>query len=191
MLHITYVFADTPQELNTSNFFAFTPSRAINRSGKAVCYSIYIGDFGTNTPNANELLEKSDIILVERNYREDVIKQIEYWKAKGKLVLGWFDDGYHLMRNTNSSYPYWIEGRAISYSMDGKIQSETLINPKPLVTFKEALGKFHGYLCPSKYLMNEFKDYGKGYYFPNLFPARNYLSLPPRKEFRCFDWLGR
>lgn len=181
MLTISYCYADSEGELNTSMYFALTPARAINRSGKARAYTMHINDFVQGKPECNHLLEKSDIILVERNLLEQTIKAIEYWKNKGKLVLIWFDDNYDTMRPSNISYPYWSIGK-ITHKIKNKkgieVDKIEYIEPYPIISFKKGLGIGHAFITPSKFLTSYFSEYGRGYFLPNRFEIRNYINKP-------------
>jgi len=184
-MKIIYVYADQLQEINTSIFLAVEPTKAINRSGKHRAYCIHISHFLQDHPYSVSLCESADVIVIERNFLQELFPKIEYWKNKGKLVVGVFDDGYHLISNTNASFPYWNMGKVKKQvtKRNGEVKEEDFyITPPPIESFKQALGMFHGFMCPSKVLVNEFTNYGNGYYNSNRFDVRDYTIIPKLKH---------
>ena len=105
-------------------------------------------------------------------------------------MCGWFDDGYHLITPSNASFPYWNMGKVKIKDKNGK-EIDYYLNPKPLDSFKKALGIFHGFMCPSKILINEFFSYGSGYFMMNRFDNRDYINVQkPKHEGIIIGWGG-
>ena len=189
MTTITYIYADSKTEMNTSLYMAMEPARAINRTGKNYAYTFHISELYKGSQYVNSLIYKSDAIIIERNFTPELIPIVEFIKNKGKLVLGWFDDDYNNITPDNISYPYWKMGR-VEIEEGGK-RVEKYLNPIPIDVFKEALGHFHAYLCPSKVLMRNYSQYGNGYYIPNRFDIRDYINIPkPQHEGINIFWGG-
>ena len=117
---ITYVYADNNFEWNTSNWRCVIPARAINRTGKHTAHLMPLVDFQKSLKESQHLCDQSDIIVVERNFALDTLTAILRWKAKGKVVVGNFDDAYQLMPPSNSSYGYWMKGEVHYRDADGK-----------------------------------------------------------------------
>lgn len=187
---VTYVYADRPFEWNSSNWRCVLPARAINRTGTHSANMVSIIDFEKNTPEANFFCTKSDVIVVERNYFGDAIKMILYWKARGKVIIGNFDDAYQLMHPSNKSYPFWYDGVVNLKSSDGK-EFESIMKPPPLVQFKWALRIMHGITMPSRILANDWAHLADTYYVPNYCDVPFYLKAgAPEHEGIIIGWGG-
>ena len=177
---ITYVFADAPNEWNTSNWRCVMPARAINRTGRHKAYLVPLLDFQKNSMDAQNTCAKSDVIVVERNLFGDVLSGIMRWKARGKVMVANFDDAYQFMNPSNAAYPFWGEGRFRVKGDDG-IEKDAFLVPKPLTQFKWGLRLCHGITTPSKTLAQDWETYSNSFYMPNYFEVSHYLSAgaPP------------
>ena len=108
-MKISFVYADKPQELNTSIYRNVIPWMALKEKGYAP-YLIPINLFEQNPPNVDEALGKSDIIVIERNLFGDVLTRIAYWIVRGKIIVANYDDFYEGIEETNASYSFWKKG---------------------------------------------------------------------------------
>jgi hypothetical protein len=179
-MRVCYVYADMPYEKNTSVWRCFIPARAINRIDGNRAFLIHVNDFMTNTVECNAVCELSDIIIVERNFRDDALKAMAFWKAKGKTIVANFDDAYQLMNPNNVAYPYWYFGRYDVQYSDGRKETKHL-KPIPLEQFKTGLKIAHAIITPSKILCEDWQKYGKAYHVPNWFEGVKYIKEPERK----------
>jgi hypothetical protein len=176
---ITYVEADDEKSFNTSNWLMRIPAKSLVKMGKANTNIMPNPMFNANTPEANEVLEKSDIIVVERNFFWQTLSMVQYWQDKGKLVVGVFDDGYHLMTPDNPAFNYWILNKHIEKDEKTGKEKVIIFRPKPMDLFKVGLEIFHGYHTPSKTLTKEFADYNSNnFYIPNFLDIESYIYVP-------------
>jgi hypothetical protein len=67
-----------------------------------------------------------------------MLSAIQHWKAQDKIVIGDFDDAYHLITPDNSSYPFWVENRVKRENEKGEEVWEK-IDPPALTQFKWGL----------------------------------------------------
>lgn len=175
-MKIAFVYADRPHEWNTSNWRCVIPARAINKTGRHQAELINILDFERNTPESQAICAQSDIIVVERNFRGDVLPAILQWKSKNKVMIANFDDAYQLMPKSNISYPYWFEGQTITRLPDGR-EVFGKMSPTPMVQFGWGLRTMHAGIVPSKILAQDWKDYTKMHLVPNYIDLTNYKSV--------------
>lgn len=174
-MNITYVYADQPFEWNTSNWRCVMPARAINRTGRHSANLLSLADFERNTPDAQNMCGKSDIIIVERNLRGEILNAILRWKARGKVLIANFDDAYQYIEPSNISYTYWIDGK-INYRDQDGVEKTSYLKPTPLTQFKWGLRYCHGITTPSKVLARDWENFSLSYYLPNYFEVSHYLS---------------
>jgi len=176
------VYADSPQEYNTSNWRCVMPADAINRQGKHEAYLINTNQLTRNQEEVKELLHRADIIVIERNLFGDTLTMLQYWKVRNKIVASNFDDAYDRMHPTNRAYNFWETGEVTITTPDGK-ESKDHVLPKPLSQFKWGLRMVAGIMMPSKVLVDDWKDYSKTYYMPNYVDLKTYRGVEkPEKE---------
>jgi hypothetical protein len=172
---ISYVFADEDGNVNTSNYRCFIPGKALARAGYGSVL-IPLTMFQENTKEANEALENSQIISVERNLFGDILTQVMYWIVRGKVVVVNYDDFYDGIEKTNASYLFWHDSKATA-TVDGK---EEILNifPTPLYQFKLGLKVAHAQTVASKKLAEFYGGYSPAYHLKNYFETEHYVNKP-------------
>lgn len=213
-LSIAFVYADKPGELNTSIYRCVIPYLALKNSGHNVSL-IPIHLFEQNAIEANDVLLKSDIIVIERNLFGDVLTRIAYWIVRGKIVIANYDDYYEGIEETNASYAFWNKGEVEieqidrieepgSYIYSDKyyrfknIKIKEIKNrvkkigyPHPLKQFKMGLKMVYAQTMPSKYMMKKYNSLSPTYYIPNYFVTQNYINIPKdQRDFKTIGWGG-
>lgn len=192
-MNVLYVYADTPQEWNCSEWNCIIPAKAINKTGKHTANTMHINEFVKNTPEAQELCKKADIIVVERNYFGDTLTMIQFWKVRGKTVIAIFDDAYDIMHPQNVSYRFWNYGEITFKDQEGKEQVAKML-PLPLEQFKWGLRLMKGAQVPSVYLAQDWSKYTPTYYVHNYLDIDKYMNIEPLhphpKEEIVIGWCG-
>ena len=168
-MKIVFVFADSEEEWNSSEWRCAVPYRAINRSGLHRASLLSIHDFANHTPQAQEVCNAADVIVVERNLFGPVLSAIQYWKARDKAIVANFDDAYSLMPPSNLNYQFWGEG--VSRTTGEKIQ------PPPLTQFKWGLRMVHAAIVPSRRLAEDWQSYTNMFYVPNYIDLSLYQNV--------------
>jgi len=190
---VLYVYADTPQEWNCSEWNCIIPAKAINKTGKHTANTIHINDFVKNTEESQKLCADADIIMVERNYFGDTLTIMQFWKVRDKAVGAIFDDAYDIMHPQNVSYNFWTHGEIKAKDPEGK---EVLVymKPKPIVQFKWGLQMVKGIQVPSVNLAKDWSKYNKTYYVHNFLDIDKYLNVEPLfphpKDEIVIGWCG-
>jgi glycosyltransferase involved in cell wall biosynthesis len=176
---ITYVYADNFTEWNCSNYNAIMPMKAINRTANNEAYAINLQDFSENSLATQNLIEKSDIIFVERNLFGDTLTMIQYWKVRGKSIAVVFDDSYDNILPENKSYNFWTKGEL--KQIDNKTRKENIIymKPSPLTQLKWGLQIVKGATFPSVNLCNDWGKYTKTFHVRNNIEPERYVNIAP------------
>ncbi|GAB4479687.1 MAG: hypothetical protein Kow0088_20830 [Anaerolineales bacterium] len=173
-MKVVFVYADSEEEWNSSEWRCAVPYRAINRSGRHQASLISIDNFAHHDPSADEICREADILVVERNLFGPVLSAIQYWKARDKVVLADFDDAYHLMHPSNPNYTFWSQG--IRRDNGQKVE------PPPLTQFKWGLRLVHAATTPSQRLAADWRAYTKMIYVPNYIDLNLYQNVQTQKH---------
>ena len=170
-MKVLYVYADSLKEWNCSQWNCINNVIAINKTKNHTAEAIYIEEFTTNTENAKKKCVEADIIILERNYFNDTISMLNFWKVRNKTIVGIFDDAYDIMHPQNVSYKFWTYGEITYKDAEGKDKVGRM-QPPPIEQFKWAVNSLKGIQVPS---VNLQKDWSK--YNPNVFHVHNYLDI--------------
>ncbi len=188
-MKIVFVFADNPQEWNSSEWRCVIPARAIDRHPDHQASLLPIADFANQTPIAGELCGPADVIVVERNLFGPVLTAIMDWKAQGKGVIANFDDGYHLLPEDNLSHDFWMKGIARK-KQNGKVVQET-IDPPPITQFKWGLRMVDGAVVASQKLVEDWQDYTDVRHLPMYLDFSRYRDLSEEESDQVvIGWSG-
>jgi glycosyltransferase involved in cell wall biosynthesis len=175
-MNIVFVYADNPQEWNSSEWRCAVPARAINRTRRHTAQLLGVADFAENTPHAQTLCARADLIVVQRNLIGPVLSAVQHWKARDKIVIADFDDAYDLIPANNPSYPYWVQGLRARLPENGKVDW-IKIDPPPLTQFKWGLRLVHAATVPSKRLAGDWQAYAELHYLPNYIDLEKYRNV--------------
>jgi hypothetical protein len=114
---------------------------------------------------------------------------INYWKVRGKVIIGCFDDAYQIIPETNASYKYWHNGD-ITLIRDGK-EEPGIMFPHPMDQFAWGLKSVHAIYTPSKQLCKDWESIVPAYYNPNRFENEKYIDIEkPKHEGIIIGWGG-
>jgi len=189
---VSFVFADKPQEYNTSNWRMVIPAKALAAAGYGVSL-IPIQLFQENTKECVDTINNSHVVVVERNYIGDVLTQMAYWKVRARTIILNWDDAYHCIEESNISYPYWKDGTitVVEKEEDKEVEKKLHIFPHPFDQFIWGLKMGHAATLPSKQLMRHYEPYIPTYYVPNYFETKNYIDIPKtERDFITIGWGG-
>ncbi len=173
-MKIVYIYADSKEEWNSSEWRCAIPYRAINRTGRHQAFLVDIESFAHHSPQADEICQAADILIVERNLFGPVLSAIQYWKARDKVVLADFDDAYHLMHPSNLNYSFWSEGV--------RRDNGQKVEPPPLTQFKWGLRLVHAATTPSRRLADDWRAYAETIYVPNYIDLNLYQNTQTQEH---------
>ena len=179
-MNITYVYADSENEWNSSEWRCAVPARAINKAGRHKAFLVSIRDFANNSDVAKSSCDASDIIVVQRSFFvAPVPSRIRQWQAIGKTVIGDFDDAFNYMPKSNAGYRYWIQGKYLQKDAAGSSKWIN-IRPHPLEQFRESLSTLDAVTVSSELLVEDWKEFSRSiYYLPNFIYFDRYKNVNP------------
>ena len=179
-MKLLYIFADSPEDYNTSEWRCAIPSRAINNTG---FHQARMMPF-TAIPDEASIqdIQWADIIAIERNLFIKPIHQfIKFWQARGKKIVANFDDAYQVMPLDVQTSLLWKRGlmqtdqQIPKDEIRGYIESHgqrfNLFKAEghPLHIFRESLKMVDAYATPSDVLTQDFAHLN-----PHHYVLRNY-----------------
>ncbi|MFN3308062.1 MAG: hypothetical protein ACK44E_02540 [Anaerolineales bacterium] len=173
-MKVVFVYADSQEEWNSSEWRCAIPYRAINRTGRHQAFLISTEDFASHQPQADEVCQEADLLVIERNLFGPVLSAIQYWKARDKVVLADFDDAYHLMHPSNLNYSFWSQGV--------RRDNGQKVEPLPLTQFKWGLRLVHAATTPSQRLAEDWRAYTEMLYVPNYLDLSLYQNAQPQEH---------
>ena len=194
-MKVLYVYADTPQEWNCSEWNCIIPAKSINKTENHTAKTLFINDFVKNSEETQEMCREADIIMVERNYFGDTLTIMQYWKVRNKAIGAIFDDAYDIMHPKNISYNFWTHGE-IKYKQSPEGEEKTgFMKPKPIEQFRWGLSMVKGVQVPSVNLAKDWSKYGPTYYVHNFLDMDKYLNIEPlypkeNKDEIIIGWCG-
>lgn len=176
---VTYIHADGFQEWNCSYYNCIMPMRAFNRRSEHESYTITVKDFAENTPATQQLMDKSDIIIVERNLFGDTLTVMNFWKVRGKTVCTTWDDAYDLIEPGNKTYRFWANGEIIETDEEGKPVVQGEVDPHPLKQLRWGLRMVKAGFFPSVNLCKDWGRYTRAYHIRNQLELSRYENITP------------
>jgi glycosyltransferase involved in cell wall biosynthesis len=178
-MRVVYFYGDLPIELNCSIFNCFNPVKAINKlGGEHKADLLHISKFVENSTETRELIDKSDLLVLERNLFSDVLTMAAYWTARNKNLIGIWDDSYDKMVNTNVSWGFWTNGDVSAKDENGKEVVGKML-PPPLTQFKLTLKLLKGAQVVSKKLAEDWSVYTRTYHVNNYLNMDRYKDAKP------------
>ena len=168
-MKVIYVYADSPEEWNCSQWRCLTPSDAINSKddNQFQAKLIHVSGFlDFMNPAIQDLVGPASVVVFQRNVVDtQAFDAMEYWQAMGKPAVIDLDDAYHILPWSNPAHKFWLE----------KDDSVALLH------LEEGLRRSNGLLAPNRLLLSDWSHVARGYYMPNYAEAKWWKDLKSRK----------
>jgi hypothetical protein len=148
---------------------------AIQRTGFHSAHLLDIEEFIQNTPEAQKICQKADLLIVHRHLYGAVINTILLWKARGKKVIADFDEAVNLITPDMTAYPFWKKGIPGSDQLMSKIFNETPISPLPIDQFFWGLKSVDAATVPSVRLADDWSTAVRTLYLPDYLNTDQYM----------------
>ena len=177
-MHIVYVYSDSLEEWNCSEWRCAIPARAINRTRAHHAELISLTDFARMREPAQIACSAADVIVVQRNLFGPVLPAIQHWKARDKVIIADFDDAYDMIPPTHKNHAFWLQGLLPPDPGNGSKQPRK-IDPPPIEQFKWGLRLVHAATVPSLRLADDWNQYADIHHVPN------FIELPRYQDIQC------
>jgi glycosyltransferase involved in cell wall biosynthesis len=175
-LHIVYLYADSAEEWNCSEWRCHLLANAINAKHEANprgfphtanLYSLRTS-LAIHHPSVQSKIGVADIIVFQRDViAPEVSDALEYWRAIGKTVVVDLDDHYPGIPPSNPAHPFWI---ANAFGLE----------PPPVERMIEGLKHADALIAPSHVILKDWAHILPGYYWPNYPAMALYQDAEPK-----------
>lgn len=193
-MQICYIAADNRREWNSANWRLQFPCDAINKAGehKAVLIGLQnlTNSIDPDSGESREIVEKSDILVIQRLMIGRWMQAAQYWQNRGKKIILDIDDAYHIMDTRSPTYKFWGEGK---FMADNGEERQYDLSPVKQLWWG---GKIvDAVSAPSRTLLGEWeKRARKTIYLPNFIPTSRYIEseryVRHKKQFIFIGWAG-
>lgn len=160
---------------------------AINRTGFHLAHVLDLDSFVQNTPQAQKICARSDLLVVHRYLYGPVLPAIQYWKARDKKVIVDIDQAIDRLTPEMPDYSFWLEGSPFTAAPDLSLPGSR-IDPVPLEQFRWALGIVDAVTVASARLASDWSHYSVVYEVPDYL---NICQYPVFEQDHGRDvWIG-
>lgn len=186
-MKISFIYPENEIFWDSNTRRCTDPARAINRTGRHRAALVSHSGFNNPRPDEFKKLEHSDILVVHRNLWGSTQERIHHWQARGKTVIGDFEDAYQLFSSETLTQLYCEEN---NISVEEFAQKK---NDAPLLTqFKWGLQLVNAATVPSMRLADEWQAYNRVEVVPDYIDLERYQEkIPQTHEGVFLGWCGR
>ncbi|MHC1782812.1 MAG: hypothetical protein AB9891_08665 [Anaerolineaceae bacterium] len=186
-MKISFIYPENEIFWDSNSRRCVGPARAINRTGRHSAALISHTEFINPQPYNTRILEQSDILVIHRNLWGRTQTKIHHWQARGKTVIGDFEDAYQLF-TPEALRQIYCEENNISTS---EVSDEK--NAPPLLTqFKWGLQLVNAATVPSMRLADEWQAYKRIEIVPDYIDLERYQDkIPQEHQGVILGWCGR
>lgn len=176
-MNIVYVYADSEEEWNCSEWRCAVPARAINRTRSHHAELVSLTDFVAMRQPALSTCKAADIIVIQRNLFGPVLSAIQHWKARDKTVIADFDDAYDRIPPSHKNHAFWLQGLLPPEPASGS-KAMRRINPPPIEQFRWGLRLVDAATVPSLRLADDWRQFNTIHLVPNYIELSRYQDIP-------------
>ncbi len=154
-MNITYICSTRRSEQYRVQIRCRNIAEAIRRTGYHSASLLDIESFILNTPEAQDICLKSDILVVHRHLYGAVIKTLMQWKARGKKVMADLDEAVYLITPDMPAYSFWKKGIPRKEDLSERLFNESPIRPIPLDQFNWGLKTLDAATVPTVRMVDD------------------------------------
>jgi hypothetical protein len=169
------------------------PAAAINKTGIHSCQLFHVNEFVQNGPDIQKAIMECDLLVVERNFFQDVNVLCAYWYARNKVIMSLYDDDYPGILHDNVSFPFWTKGEIKYKDAEGKDQTGYMM-PPPLEQLARGTHFTAGLQTVSQQLADDWAHLTDTYVINNHLPIEEYMNVEPLiphdKDTIVLGWSG-
>ncbi len=108
-MNLLCIYANEPQNQLRLQFRCRNLADALNRTPPHRAALLPLHSFLQHTPQAQDLCQQADALLLYRQACANVLPAIEYWKARDKKIIIDFDEAPHYLDPTDPDFAFWNE----------------------------------------------------------------------------------
>ncbi len=134
--------------------------------------------FMHNTPQAQELCQAADVIVLHRYLYEASLASIARWHARGKRILVDVDAAIEFIEPDRAGFDFWKRGILPESLQNGRQP----ISPPPLDQLKWLMKMVDAVLVPTPSLAHDLFAYGRVSIVPDFLNINEYLVVRPARD---------
>jgi glycosyltransferase involved in cell wall biosynthesis len=161
---------------------------AINRIGWQCANLLDLDSFVQNTPEARQLCDESDLLVIHRYLYGPVLRAIEYWKARDKKVIVDFDHAINHLSPDIPGSAFWLQGERCEYKANGEKFLSSPVDSTRLEQFKWGLGLIDAATVSSTRLLIDWSAFTEIYEIPDYLNTDQYPAFKQVHENEI--WVG-
>lgn len=186
-MKISYIYPENEIFWDSNARRCVDPARAINRTGRHSAALISHSEFIKSQSREMQILDHSDVLVVHRNLWGKTQEKIHHWQARGKTVIGDFEDAYQLFSPGALKQLYCEESNISPEEIP-----EEKGSPSLLTQFKWGLQLVNAATVPSMRLADEWQGYNRIEIVPDYIDLEKYQDRQPREhDGIILGWCGR
>jgi hypothetical protein len=174
-LIIAYICSKSPNDQYRVQIRCKNIAEAIQRTGYHTAHLVDLESFIQNTPEAQDVCQKADLLVIHRHLYGAVIKTILLWKARGKKVIADFDEAVNLITPDMPAYAFWKKGIPGGDGYINAIFEETPIHPAPIDQFCWGLKSIDAATVPSVRLADDWSAAVRTFFLPDYLNTDQYM----------------
>jgi hypothetical protein len=178
-LIVAYICSKSPNDQYRVQIRCQNIAEAIQRTGFHSAHLLDLEAFIQNTPEAQEVCQKADLLVVHRHLYGAVIKTILLWKARGKKVIADFDEAVNLITPEMPAYLFWKKGVSASDGFLKMVFGEHPIHPAPIDQFCWGLKAVDAATVPSVRLADDWSTAVRTFFLPDYLNTDQYMVQRP------------
>lgn len=146
------------------------PAVAINAIGRHQADVVAVSDFLRRKRDVQTKCDAADLIIIYRNLFGETLKAIEYWKSRGKIVIGDIDYAYQLLDPTHPEYNFW-------FAPHGELASQSKNGSAPITEMKWAVQLVDFLTVASRRLVDDWQTFTKAIFLPDFIHYERYATI--------------
>jgi hypothetical protein len=198
---ITFICSDRPEDQIRVQLRFRNSADAINRTRFHLAHVLDLGAFVQNTPYAQKICARSDLLVIYRYLYGPVLQAIQYWKARNKRIIVDFDQAIEHLAPGLPDYSFWLEGEPLSIA-SGNLSPASRIDPLPLEQFRWGLEMVDAATVASARLASDWSQFATVYEIPDYLNPCQYpvfehdhggevwIGLGPSTHYTAFEKSG-
>lgn len=184
-MNVVFVYADSKEEWNCSNWRSDLPSQYLKKYCGWETSLVAVSDI--SVPKNARILEKANIIFVERLLTEAIFQKLNPYLMGGAKMIFDMDDSYENMPPSSLSYQFWISG----LRPDPNSKKLIRVDYPPIEQIKWFSKLADAISSPSKLILDDWKDYNdRMLWLPNYLDVERYDRIPFRENKITIGWGG-
>ena len=185
---VTYIHSNHPVDQSRVQSRCRNLAYVINRSGYHCAHLLDLDSFVQDTPEARQVCDESDLLIIHRYLYGPVIRAVEHWKARDKKIIVEFDQAVNYLTSDIPSSSFWLNEKSGEADPQGGKHQGSVVDPIPLEQFKWGLSLVDAAIVSSTRLVIDWLPFTEVYEVPDYLNTDQYPAFKKANENEI--WIG-